>query len=107
MNGLLSAFAGVLTGPNADRKDFANLKLSAEEIARIAADLKSKGMLHGSEELMNGVENKAIETAKLAGEENVLAFDTAQEITNGCMECHSGTIYRANNSGLSLKQLRR
>jgi cytochrome c2 len=105
MNGMLSAYAVVLTGPNADRKSLEAVKVSTLEIARIAADLKEKKMFHGSEETMTAVETKALLTAKQAGENNEEAFTTAQEITTGCMECHSSQLMRANSTGLNLKQL--
>jgi cytochrome c553 len=105
MNGLLSAFATVLTGPNADRKDFEGLRLSALEISRIAGDLKAKNMLHGSEESMNAVEAKANLTAQQASESNDQAFETAREITTGCMECHASRAMSPSGQSLKLKQL--
>lgn len=108
MNGLLSAYASILTAENAERKSLASVKVSAEEIARIAGDLKAKGMLHGSEVIMNDVETKALETVKLASENNEEAFTKATDITASCLECHSGRVASLNNhrGSLSLKQLR-
>lgn len=105
MNGMLSAYATVLTGPNADRKNFDALKVSALEIARIAVDLRTKNMFHGSEETMTAVETKALQAAKLAEESNSEAFTVAEEITTGCMECHASRVMSAKGNGLRLKQL--
>lgn len=108
MNGMLSAYAGVITAVNLDRKNFDTLKLSVEEIARIAGDLKAKGMVHGSEGLLTGVQAKALETAKLASQNNEEAFNVAQDITTGCMDCHANRVMRVSSTagGLQLKQLK-
>jgi cytochrome c2 len=107
MNGMLSAFASVITANNLDLKSFSSLQMSAEEIARIAADLKAKGLLHGSEAIMTDVQAKALQTASLALANNPEAFEVAQGITKGCLECHAGQLMSANASQkLNFKSLR-
>ena len=106
MNGMLSAYATLITAVNADRKSFESLRYSSEEVARIAADLKAKGMLHGTEAMLNGVQAKALETAKLAIEQNDEAFNVAQDITTGCMDCHSGGLRVSARGSLQLKPLK-
>lgn len=106
MNGMLSAYATILTGPNANQKNLGAVREGTLEVARIAADLKVKGMFHGSEETMNAVETKALLAAKLASENNEEAYNVAQEITTGCMECHASRIMNPTGSALKLKQLK-
>lgn len=105
MNGMLSAYATVLTGTNAERKSFDSLRMSALEVARIAVDLKAKNMFHGSEESINAVEAKALQTVKLASEGNDEAFNTAQEITSSCMECHASRLSSTGRGRLNLRAL--
>ena len=89
MNGMLSAYATVMTGPNAGREDLHALSLGVEEIARIAKDLKEKGLFHGSEDIISEVELKANATAQLARNGDPEAFTAAQSINNACMQCHA------------------
>ncbi|MEY4617726.1 MAG: hypothetical protein RJB66_2686 [Pseudomonadota bacterium] len=97
MNGMMSAYSGIFAASQLGRQNFATLRMSAMEIARIAADLKEKKMMHGSDIMVGEVHLRAEETVQLASQERPEAFEKGLLITQSCMQCH-GNLTRANRS---------
>lgn len=96
MNGMLSAYSGILAASQLGRKNFDALRESASEIVRISSDLQAKKIYHSTEPLSN-VQLKAEEVVRLAKEENSEAFDKGILITQSCMQCHASLnpMYKA------------
>lgn len=97
MNGMMSAYAGIYSAANLGRQNYAALKQSAMEIARIAADLREKKMMHGSDEMVGEVHLRAEEVIQLATQQKPEAFEKGMFITQSCMQCHGNTHVSARN----------
>lgn len=89
MNGLLSAYAGVVTGPNAGRYNFEVLAANMREIIRIVDGLAAKNLFHSTKENFDSLRTVALETELLALDKNDRAFTRAREIPTSCIECHN------------------
>lgn len=100
MNGMLSSYSGIMAAAQLGRKNFAALKQSALEIARIAKDLQAKKIYHQTEPL-SGVQANAEEVIRLADLEDPEAFNKGLMITQSCMQCHA-TVNISSNNKLNL-----
>lgn len=90
MHGMFSAYSNFFTATQMGRENFLLAKLNALEIARIASDLKEKGIFHeGGLALITEVNQKAVEVAKLANNNDPETFTKAIAITESCMQCHA------------------
>ena len=101
---MMSAYSGIFAASQLGRQNFQALKESALEVARIASDLRSKNMIHGSDEMMGEVHLRAEETVQLATRQAPEAFDKGILVTQSCMQCHGNMS--AFNKTVSFKSLR-
>lgn len=101
MHGMFSAYSNFFTASQLGRENFELARLNALEIARIAGDLKEKGIFHeGGLALITEVNQKALSVAKLAEQKDPETFPKALAITESCMQCHSD---RNNYMNVNLK----
>ena len=100
MNGMLSAYSGILASSELGRKNFTALKYSALEIARISSDLQVKKVFHVTDPL-GIVQTKAEEVVRLASEQNPEAYEKGLQITQSCMQCH-GTYALSKPMGMNI-----
>lgn len=88
MHGMLSSYSYFATANNLNRFNFKMTKYSANEIQRIATQLKSLGMYHGGEQFIQKLVDKATEVVTLADQQNPAAYQKGVELGNSCMSCH-------------------
>lgn len=94
MNGMLSAYAYMLTAFNADIKNYELTGFAANEILRILTDLKTKKLLHMNETIRAEAEAKTKEIIALADAKDPLVFEKAYALPQTCMSCHDSQNVR-------------
>lgn len=106
MHGMFSYYSGFFTAYQLGLQNYELTALAADEIAKIAIDLKENDLVHGLEDLLEGVVVDAKEISKLASEKNPEAFDRAMAITQTCMKCHADRSIYSKPQSLQLKSLK-
>lgn len=103
MHAMFSYYSGFFTAYQLGIKNYELTEKLAQQIARVAKDLKNNHLIHGLENLLSGVETDALEVAQLAADKNPEAFDRSMAITQTCMKCHADRIivFRPAASSLS------
>ncbi len=91
MNGMLSSYGYLLTGYNADMKNYEMTEQAANEVVRILTDIKAKNFRHLPEPLRLQAESAAREVATLAAQRDPAVFERSLSVANACMQCHQAT----------------
>lgn len=88
MHGMFNVLEYFITGNQAEKLNYDMTLEAANEVVRIAEDLKSKKIYHGGEVLFENVKRMATELKTLAKEKNPLVRYKRQELAVACLQCH-------------------